>query len=92
MRLLEPDAIWIFNWAESWVLADNGRRVEVYGTPVLIFGDYDFGQPAPWTRLVENPAATEVTLEEIRTAFEPHRQTLAERRAARLAWQARASQ
>ena len=92
VRLLEADAIWIFDWAESWVLADNGRRVEVYGTPVVIFGDYDFGQPGPWTQLVENPAATEVALEEIQAALEPHRQMLAERVAARETWHARAPQ
>jgi lipoprotein-anchoring transpeptidase ErfK/SrfK len=86
VRLLETDAMWIYNWAESWVLADQGRRVEVYGTPVLVFGDYDFGSPGPWTRLVENPVATAVALEEILLALEPHRHTLAERIALRQAW------
>ena len=89
VRLLERDAMWVYNWAESWVLADQGRRVEVYGTPVLVFGDYDFAGPGPWTRLVDDPAATNITLEEIDRALEPHRQTLAERTAVRAAWLAR---
>lgn len=92
VRLLEADAMWIYDWAESWVLADQGRRIEVYGTPVHVFGDYDFGSPGPWTRLVDNPAATAVTLEEIQSALEPHRKTLAERVAMRQAWQTRAPQ
>ena len=29
VRLLEADAKWIYEWAESWVLADEGRRIEV---------------------------------------------------------------
>ena len=85
VRLREPDAMWIYSWAESWILGDQ-RRIEVYGTPVLVFGDYDFGNPGPWTRLVENPAATTVTLEEIQQAVQPHRLTLAERVALRQAW------
>ena len=85
VRLLEADAMWIYNWAESWVLADQGRRIEVYGTPVLVFGDYDFGGPGPWTRLVEDPAAATVPIDEIQQALQRHRETLAERIALRQA-------
>jgi L,D-transpeptidase catalytic domain len=86
VRLLEADAMWIYNWAESWVLADQGRRIEVYGTPVLVFGDYDFRSPGPWTRVVENPSAATVAIDEIQQALQPHRDTLAERIALRQAW------
>jgi lipoprotein-anchoring transpeptidase ErfK/SrfK len=90
VRLVEADALWIYNWAESWVLADQGRRIEVYGTPVLVFGDYDFASPGPWTRMVENPAAATVEIAEIQQALQPHRETLAVRLALRQAWAARA--
>ena len=83
VRLLEADAMWIYEWAESWVLADQGRRIEVYGTPVLVFGDYDYGKPGPWTRLPDDPNATTVTLEEIERALDPHRETIRERAKAR---------
>jgi hypothetical protein len=35
IRLLERDAIWIYEWAES-------------GTPLVIAGQYAFGEPPPW--------------------------------------------
>lgn len=70
VRLVEANAQWIYEWAETWVLADEGRRVEVYGTPVIVFGEYDFEKPGPSTRLGSEPTATEVTLDEI-TRAEP---------------------
>ena len=85
VRLLEGDAMWIYEWAESWVLADQGRRVEVYGTPVLVFSDYDFGKPGPWTRLPDDPNATTISLDEIERALAPHRETIKERASARRA-------
>ena len=81
VRLQEADARWIYDWADTWVLADQGRRVEVHGTPVLVFGEYDFGKPGPWTRLADDPAATDVTSAEIDLALAPHRETLAQRAA-----------
>ena len=79
VRLLEADAKWIYEWAESWVLADEGRRIEVHGTPVLVFGEYEYGKPGPWTRLPDDPHATTITLEEIERALQPHRETIGER-------------
>ena len=89
VRLVEADARWIYEWAETWVLADGGRRVEVYGTPVVVFGEYDFEQPGPWTRLATEPTATDVTLDEITRALNPHREAIAERVELRRAWQSR---
>jgi hypothetical protein len=88
VRLLEADARWIYDWVELWVLADGGRSVEVHGTSVLIFGDYDFDRPGPWTRLVEDPGATTVTPAELASALAPHRQLLRERVDKRAAWAA----
>ncbi len=86
VRLLEADAKWIFDWAETWVLADHGRRVEIHGTPVLVFDDYAFDAPAPWLRLPEDATATTITLEEIQRALEPHRAVIDERASARAKW------
>jgi len=41
VRLLERDAIWIYNWGEA---ARKGFK----GTPVLVVGRYDFSAPPPW--------------------------------------------
>lgn len=47
-RLLEPDAVWLFNWGEEWTTGPRGRGVQAPGTPLLIIGQYDFGSPPPW--------------------------------------------
>jgi hypothetical protein len=79
VRLLEADAKWIYDWAESWVLGDGGRRIERYGTPVIVFGDFDYDAPAPWTRLADDPRATEIALDELRREIDRHRALIDER-------------
>jgi hypothetical protein len=46
-RLLERDAIWIYQWGQGWTLDANGQLLQ-NGTPVLIIGSYAFGAPPPW--------------------------------------------
>jgi lipoprotein-anchoring transpeptidase ErfK/SrfK len=47
IRLLERDAIWIYEWGEGWTLDWRGHVAE-RGTPLLILGQYDFHGPPPW--------------------------------------------
>ena len=83
VRLLDADARWIYDWAETWVLDSDRRQVVVHGTPVIVYDEYDYGKPGPWTRLAEDPRATTVTAEELRKALEPHLARIAEWMAAR---------
>ena len=46
-RLLTRDAMWIFNWGESWTLDSKGQ-LATNGTPVLILGDYNYAGAPPW--------------------------------------------
>jgi hypothetical protein len=48
IRMLERDAMWIFNWGEQWKLDPTGRTVLDYGTPLLMVGQYDFKSYYPW--------------------------------------------
>ncbi|MFN3324521.1 MAG: L,D-transpeptidase [Bryobacteraceae bacterium] len=48
VRLLERDAIWLYDWGEEWVLSADGQRVLRNGTPLWIVGSYRFGAPPPW--------------------------------------------
>jgi hypothetical protein len=48
VRLLERDAIWMYDWGESWRLSPDGRTVITTGTPVVIHGEYDFERTAFW--------------------------------------------
>ncbi len=42
VRMLAPDAEWLYGWAEQWRVSEDGQTVLAYGTPVLVFGEYDF--------------------------------------------------
>lgn len=65
VRLLEEDAKWLYGWAEQWLLAKPSDEILAYGTPVIIFGDYSYGEKAPWQRLADDPAATVISIAEI---------------------------
>jgi len=88
VRLLEANAKWIHDWAETWVLDDEQHRVLVQGTPVLVYGEYDYDKPGPWTRLADDPRSTTVTREGIQRAVVPHRPVLAEWIRLRQQWEA----
>ena len=64
LRLQEKDAIYLYNWADQWILNDKDN-VLVKGTPVIVFGKYDFDTAKPWLQLIDNPKALDITKDEI---------------------------
>ncbi len=52
VRLLEHDAMWIYQWGQGWTLDSKGQLVQP-GTPIVILGSYAFGAPPPWRALEE---------------------------------------
>lgn len=70
MRLLEKDAKYLYYWADQWVLSDK-TTIRVKGTPVIIFGSYDFNAPKPWLQLIDNPHALDIPESEIKSVTEP---------------------
>jgi len=64
VRMHEEDAYWLFNWAQQWTLTTDQTTVLTNGTPVLIFGKYDFSQKGPWKSLPNDPHALDLTPEE----------------------------
>ena len=75
MRLLEKDAKHLYNWADQWVLAD-AETVKIKGTPVVIFGSYDFEGEKPWMQLIKDPKALSISESEINTLIKPHLKTI----------------
>ncbi|HEY8460799.1 MAG TPA: L,D-transpeptidase [Blastocatellia bacterium] len=67
LRLLEHDAAWIYRWADQWKLSAD-RRIEAKGTPVVVFGKYDYGKQAPWKNLAADYLAASVTESELEEA------------------------
>jgi len=69
LRLLADDAAWIYGWADQWTLSTDRRRVETYGTPVIVFGKYDYGKQAPWKRLATDHSSASVIGSELEEAI-----------------------
>lgn len=70
VRLSASDARWFYDWVDQWILSEDDR-VLASGTPVLIFGQYGFGQTAPWKMLAEDPKATTISLDSLEETLKP---------------------
>ena len=71
MRLREKDAKMLYDFADQWVL-ENQDTVKIKGTPVIIFGKYNFKTPKPWLALKTDPKALNITTEELEKIITPH--------------------
>ena len=92
VRLLSVDAQWIYGWADQWRMTRPGRTPQLYGTPVLVMGDYEYNERAPWTALVDDPMTAQVSSLELEASVGPNLAIIAARTApsARLAAPAKA--
>jgi hypothetical protein len=63
--MYEEDAKWLYDWAQQWQITANGASVIKNGTPVLLFGRYDFNGVSAWKQLPENPKSLELTEQEL---------------------------
>ena len=71
LRLTDSDAQYLYNWADEWVLKGTDS-VLAKGTPVIVFGSYNFGAPKPWIQLSQNPEALDITAKELELLVAPH--------------------
>jgi hypothetical protein len=85
LRLLEKDARYLYEWADQWVLLDDDT-VSVKGTPVIIFGAYNFEAKKPWSQLVDNPKALTISEEEITQHSVPHLKNILAQQQKRVAY------
>ncbi|AWK04961.1 hypothetical protein HYN56_12270 [Flavobacterium crocinum] len=70
LRLLEKDAKFLYKFADEWILKDK-ENVKVKGTPVVVFGSYDFDGQKPWLQLASDPKALNISESEIETQTQP---------------------
>lgn len=75
LRLQEKDAKYLYEWADQWVLEDE-ETVKIKGTPVVVFGSYDFDAPKPWLQLIKNPKALTISESEIEEITKPYLSTI----------------
>ena len=55
LRLQEWDAKYLYKWADQWVV-DEKENIQLQGTPVIVFGAYNFNGKKPWLSLVADPS------------------------------------
>ncbi len=72
VRLSEKDAMWMYDWADQWVLSKDKNTIIKNGTPVLIFGSYDYNATAPWKKLPKDPYAMTLSPQDISEALAPY--------------------
>ena len=75
LRLLEKDAKYLYKWADEWILKDS-ENVKIKGTPVIVFGNYNFDGPKPWLELVNDPKALNISESEIESQVQPFLQQI----------------
>ncbi len=72
LRLLMKDAQWLYSYADTWILNPGGATTKAKGTPVMVFGDYKWGGRKPWRKLLDDPNANNISVEEMTKLLEPH--------------------
>ncbi|HTD93697.1 MAG TPA: L,D-transpeptidase [Chitinophagaceae bacterium] len=71
LRLLEEDARVLYKWADEWNIKGTDD-IRSRGTPVIVFGEYDFSGKRPWSKLKEDPHALDIRPVDIETLVKPH--------------------
>ncbi len=79
-RLLQSDAEWIYYWADQWILTKDGNRIRAFGTPVIIYGKYDYHSPPPWKKLAEDSNADKLNEEELIVVIKKYLPTVVTRK------------
>ena len=72
LRLLMNDAKFLYDWVDTWILNKGGATLKAHGTPVIVFGDYNWGGKKPWKNLINDAASNTVSEEELKKLIEPH--------------------
>ena len=60
LRLQEKDARYLYDWADQWIL-DKNESIAAKGTPVIVFGAYNFNAPKPWLQLINDSNMLDIT-------------------------------
>ncbi len=71
LRLLKNDAVWLYSYADTWILNPGGATTKAKGTPVLVYGDYPWGKRKPWKNLLQDPNANNISVEDMTKMIQP---------------------
>lgn len=76
IRMYENDARFIHDFVDQWNLSSDGASIIKHGTPVLIFGDYEYDKVRPWLNLVTEPNYLNMSEADLTKVLEPHMQNI----------------
>ncbi|WP_333852212.1 L,D-transpeptidase [Epilithonimonas sp.] len=71
LRMLEEDAKWMYTWVDTWILNKGGATTRAKGTPLIVYGDYPWGQRRPWKKLLDSPEANNISEDEMNQIIQP---------------------
>ena len=71
LRLLEKDAKMLYEFADQWEL-ESAEKVRLKGTPVVVFGSYDFKNPKIWNTLPQDAKALSISEVALETTISPY--------------------
>ncbi|GAB4220370.1 MAG: hypothetical protein Kow001_01980 [Acidobacteriota bacterium] len=72
IRLLAEDARWIYRWADTWLPSGDPSAPRAFGTPVVVFGEYDHSASPPWEQAATTGDTAGVSAEETEAALQPY--------------------
>jgi lipoprotein-anchoring transpeptidase ErfK/SrfK len=76
VRFYIEDAEFLYNWGDQWILDADGQTKLASGTPVIIYGSYNFSKAAPWKRLPTDPKAVTITEKELNELITKNMETI----------------
>lgn len=79
-RMHAEDAEWIYNWAEQWIVTDDDENIRAYGTPVIIFGEYDFDSPKIWLNMADDQDKAVISKEKMESLVNSYAGTIMARK------------
>ena len=71
LRLLADQAKWLYDWGQQWILDKKGQLL-ANGTPVIVFGDYPWGNRRPWKKLLNDPNANVMSEKDLTDTVQPY--------------------
>lgn len=77
VRLYREDSEWLYHWASQWKLKDG--KIDIHGTPVVIFGEYPHGGQKPWITHSNEENGLIISKEEFDTVVDKYLPTIMER-------------
>jgi hypothetical protein len=72
----------LYKWADQWILNDK-EELKAKGTPVIVFGSYNYDQPKPWLQLIKNPKVLDISEATIEKEIIPFLKSILEQQKAR---------